>query len=584
MKHVPPIILVSCILLLALWFFAELPAIRETGNRGMETDGSPSIKTSTPEASARAGYPTFETTSSKTGQNQAEIRYSNSAPGVWEGFSGRVNHLAGRPGQGTASGSRSLPRQESVKMQNWRAGDRTEGQTGELPSISGRVLDEAGHPVLGMEINAQPVRLFQAPEGTIGTAPVAGTISNEYGSYRFDQLQAGEYRIRTMATDRYLPAEIVVRAGVQSADLVVSGERPLSLQGQVKDTQGKTLQGVRVISTLTPSPEAATDRSGSYRLQVPVTRSTRNFVLKFQLAGYREESRQLSESQIFSSDTVRVDARMTAVKAMASVTGRVTNREGIPLSGEAVYLSGSVQYRAVTNQAGEFVLAEVEAEQSYSLRVPARSPYRPFVQQIRVGSGDLRQNVVEELGSPESGTLSGRMMDAAGNSLPLFSLWLQSYNPAARELVQATSDESGRFVLEEVPLGNLNFTTRSQPRLLISGLKLTESGLRNIELLVDWGSFDVIGQVLDSAGTPVSGSKVLLTWSQLHGGLRSQSERETASDTAGFFRFAQVGPGMHMVRVTVPGFREARLQHNAGADPGNVVVRLERDTQTVLSR
>lgn len=363
-----------------------------------------------------------------------------------------------------------------------------------------------------------------------------------------------------------------------------SRERPLSLQGQVKDMKGNSLQGVRVVSTQTSSPEAATDRSGNYRLQIPVTRSTRNFVLKFQLAGYREESRQLSESQIFSSDTVRVDARLTPIKTTASVAGRVTNREGTPLSGEVVYLLGLVQYRAVTNQAGEFVLADVEAEQSYTLRVPARSPYRPFVQQIRVGTGGLRQNVVVELGSPESGTISGRMIDAAGNSLPLFSLWLQSYNPAARELVQATSDESGRFAMDGVPLGNLNFTTRSQPRLLISGLNLTEPGVRNIDLIVDWGGYEITGQVLDSAGAPVAGSKVLLSWSHQYGGLRSQSERETASDTSGFFRFAQIGPGVHSIRVSLPGFRNGVLQHNVGADPGNVVVRLERAAQTVFSR
>jgi hypothetical protein len=446
------------------------------------------------------------------------------------------------------------------------------------------VLDEAGQTVSGMQISAELLRPFQAPEGTPGSGVVAQATSDPAGSYRFDQLQEGEYRLKTVQTALYMPAEVVVRTGIDSVDIIVSGERQVSIQGLVTDNVGKPLSGVRVATEQKPPLEASTDQDGSYELQILVSRSNRDYVLKFSLAGYREEEHQLNESQIYGGRTIQLNATLIPTNSLAVVAGKVSNNEHVPLSGEIVHLLGQVRYQAVTNQAGEFVIANVEPGQYYRFQVPSRSPYRPYVRQVFVRPGGLWQDVVMERGSPKSGPLSGRMMDLAGNPLPRFSLWLQSYNPEARMPVQVTSDDRGFYSVDEVPLGSLSFMTQSQPRFLIRGFNLPEGGAENVDLILDWGAYEVTGQVLDSEGIPVLGSRIKLSWSYQNSGMQSQSERETAADAAGLFRFAQVGPGVHSVRVWVQGYRSVLLDYNVGRDSGAVVVQLERDAQAALIR
>jgi hypothetical protein len=236
----------------------------------------------------------------------------------------------------------------------------------------------------------------------------------------------------------------------------------------------------------------------------------------------------------------------------------------------------------MTNQTGEFVIANVEAGQSYSLHIPARSPYRPYLAQVQVGPEGLWQDVIIERGPPESGPLSGRMVDIGGNPLPRFTLWLQSSNPAAPEPVQVTSDDMGRYAIAEVPVGILSFMTISQPRFLIRGINLPVGGVENVDLVLDWARYDVRGRVVDQRDRPVTGSRVVLFWSYQYRGVLSQSERETASDEEGFFRFAKVGPGLHYIRVSVPGIGNARVERNVGVDFGAVLVQLEGDGRTAL--
>jgi protocatechuate 3,4-dioxygenase beta subunit len=565
---------VACLALLALRYSPGMAGSGESVKRG--PGNAPPAATGVPSADQGPAAGT------STAALQADAQTTpKPAGGLWQGLMSWVG-LSAWQGKDSSASSRQ-PKQDYVgappHLPN-RGG--IESRSAYPPSISGRVLDETGQPLPGIEISAEPLALFEVPQGARGSEVVAQARSGEAGAYRFEQLPKGEYRIRTIPTALYLPAEMVVRTGVDSADLVLSGGRQLSVQGQVKDVQGTPLEGVRVVSAQTPSPEAFTNHDGAYRLEIPVTPSDRNYALKFQLKGYREESSQLSDNQLCSQGTVQLDAVLTPVTSLAVVAGKVSNREGAPLGGEIVYLLGLARYQAVTNQAGEFIMADVEAGQSYRLQVPARSPYRPYMIQVQVGTEGLLQDVVLDVGSPESGPLSGRMMDAAGSPLPRFSLWLQSNNPAARWPVQVTSDDTGRYFVDEVPLGSLSLMTRSQPRFLISGIVLPEGGAENVDLILDWGSYDVTGQVVDHEGKPVPAARVVLFRSYENGGVLSQSERETTTDSGGFFRFAQVGPSVHSIRVSIPGFGSARLEYDVGPNAASVVVRLETDAQTRL--
>jgi protocatechuate 3,4-dioxygenase beta subunit len=560
------IVLVCCFALLAFWYFSgnvgdRNQAHRDPGKETQAATGSAAVQN--PAAAASATTP------------QAHTQVQNPSEDLWQRFLNRIGFTS-RPWKSDISQPNRQVHPGEAKQMAGEEGNRLP------PSIRGKVLDEEGRPVAWMGISADSLRLFGMPQGALGNSVAAQATSNETGVYQFEHLPEGEYRIRTMATALYQPAEITVRTGVEAADLIVSGERQVSIRGTVKDIKGKPLQGVRVVYEGEPSLEASTEEDGGYGFDISVTRSDRNSLLRFTLTGFRDETRQLNERDIYGRKEVLVNASLTPVKSLVIVAGKVSNREGVPLTGEIVHLIGQTSYRGVTNYAGEFVIPDVEGRQSYRLNVPSLSPYRPYVKEVLVGSNDVDLDIVMERGAADSATLSGRMLDAAGNPLPRFSLWLQSYNPEARGPVQVTSDDWGRYVVDGVPLGTLSLVTQSQPKIIVRGINLPEGGAQNVDIILDWGAYEVYGQVVDSRGLPVPASKIVLSWTYQYNGLRSQSERTTVADSDGFFRFTQVGPGVHSISLHDPTLRSAQIEYRVGQDTGPVVVQVAKDAQTVL--
>jgi hypothetical protein len=83
------------------------------------------------------------------------------------------------------------------------------------------------------------------------------------------------------------------------------------------------------------------------------------------------------------------------------------------------------------------------------------------------------------------------------------------------------------------------------------------------------------GKVLDDRGDPVGGGQLSLSWSNTKGEMQSTSSRATQTDLAGFFRFAQLGPGEHLLDVRASGYRVFTGYYIVGSDSAEVEVRLE---------
>jgi hypothetical protein len=143
--------------------------------------------------------------------------------------------------------------------------------------------------------------------------------------------------------------------------------------------------------------------------------------------------------------------------------------------------------------------------------------------------------------------------------------------------LSATSDEAGRFFVDQVPTGQLIINTNSYPRFTISGINLPPEGLENVELILDLGTYQVLGRVVDQQGFPVATPYVTLSGMLQENGVRYHSARQTASDADGFFRFTDVGQGPHTLNVQALGFRNTAIQHNIDGGSEEVVVQLERE-------
>jgi hypothetical protein len=140
----------------------------------------------------------------------------------------------------------------------------------ELPpgdfSISGRVLTRNGAPVQGAKVTARASHLFEDGRRRAiprGVRPLQATSGYD-GAYAFDNLPNGEYQVITEATKRHTRAIIQVRAGVDFADLVVSGHREITVQGRVTTATGEPVPRARLRPAVADAREVTSGKDGQY--------------------------------------------------------------------------------------------------------------------------------------------------------------------------------------------------------------------------------------------------------------------------------------------------------------------------------
>ncbi|MDH3673516.1 MAG: carboxypeptidase-like regulatory domain-containing protein [Gammaproteobacteria bacterium] len=469
-----------------------------------------------------------------------------------------------------------------VKAENRQptpADDQTNQQQSPQLAISGRVLDDAGEPIPGIELRLTAVRLFDGDEGTAVSlgAHEQFTLTGFDGLYTFGQLADGDYRIRSPATDYYAPAQIAARAGVSSADLVLAGQRALRVHGVVANTDGTPLAGVQVTPIVPRAGSVTTGQEGQYQLQLTLATTRGNYLVRFQHAGYREQRVPVRQADWVGQDTIRVDASLAPVETIAVVAGTVkSSTTGLPLAGEVVQLYSprlKHRYRTATDQAGTFLMRDVETGQDYRLLIRPKGEYQDYDQRnLRVTAAGLRLDLVLEALSV--GRLTGHMVDVDGNPIPRFSLLLRS-GTATSQWLRVTGDSQGYFVVDDVPAGALILRTSSTPLFTVSGIDLPGGDETQLALVLDWGTHAIHGRVVDSLGQPVPMSKITVSWVHQDNGVRSGSRRQTVADAQGYFRLDQLGPGPHTLHINAPGFDGARLDHDATEQGRELMVQLQ---------
>jgi hypothetical protein len=157
--------------------------------------------------------------------------------------------------------------------------------------IGGRILSDTGMALVGIGVTATATHLFDVPPTV--TVPVGDlqrqAISDTAGSFRFEQLAAGEYRINNVPTETYGRAQIAVRTGVDFANLVLKGQRQFSVSGIVTDLMGQPLAAALVQPQALGSKGAYTDSTGRFELQLQVPTEVRGLGVRTTLYGYRSK-------------------------------------------------------------------------------------------------------------------------------------------------------------------------------------------------------------------------------------------------------------------------------------------------------
>jgi protocatechuate 3,4-dioxygenase beta subunit len=443
-------------------------------------------------------------------------------------------------------------------------------------ALGGWVLDRDGNPVADLPIAARLRRLLASLDAGSAGGPAAEqrAATDGAGRFAFPDVPDGEYELRTDATELYEKASTVVRAGVDSAVLVVEARarRALLVHGIVESTRGGPVAGVRVEVAGQPGLATASDEAGRYGLRVTVSERSRETVLRFARSGYREVRLPVDAGE--TTDLVQ-DVRLEPAGQLATVSGVLTGEEGSPVARASVQLYSEQRgrrYQAVSDASGRFTLASVEESDDYRLWVHPARGYRDHTRdgvEVREPGPALTVKL-ESLGT---GSLRGSMVDAEGRPLPGFTLWLRTAFGAGASTA-VTGDAQGRFATGELPEGPVALETRAAPQLGVTGISLASGTPREVVIPLDVGGHELEGTLRAENGGPVGGARVSLHWSRADGGVNSRSFRETTSDATGRFVFTQLGAGVHTLSATAAGFRSARLDQAVGLGAPPVEIKL----------
>ena len=426
-------------------------------------------------------------------------------------------------------------------------------QQGDL-AISGRLLTVAGDPVPNIEVRSRPI----TPRGSASSSNLYRGRSDAAGAYKIEGLPPGDYDVRTVATASYPSTGGRFRAGLQSADIILAGSNTVQVFGRVTDKQGTPLAKAEIGPGGNDAIKVWTDDGGNYRTQLTVANPAASYTVRVSLDGYLEERVHLQGKELIDVGEFRVDVELRRLDATTMVSGRLRSARGEPASGERVQLQSAslgAQYLATSKGDGTFSMSAVVPADDYRITIHPKGAFENYWQQgVAIGgSGRFLDITLQPL---DSGRLTGRMVDVRGFPLPGFALLLKS-NKSQSRYVPVTSDDGGYFVVENAPAGNLMFVTRSEPRFVVSGIRLDAGTAAEAEVVIDWGDHELSGQVSDEQGAAVAGAEVKLSWRHAADSTQSTSLRRSVSDGDGFFRFAQLGPGPHQLDVVATDYQAA---------------------------
>lgn len=391
-------------------------------------------------------------------------------------------------------------------------------------------------------------------------------VSDDQGFYMIQGLQEGEHELRTIATGPYPSVGLVVPAGLESVDLILEEGKILVVRGIVTDRDGRLLEGVLVTQIERPGREARTGGDGSYFLEFFLGR--RQFYhLAFRKDGFRESRIAIRRDEVKDAAEWELNAKIETPGTPAAVTGIVRTGTGLFVEGERVNLqspSSRIALTSVSDAAGRFLFSEVPPGEDYRIHVHPLGNYKDFLSSpFTVAEGGLELEIVlEPLGA---GVIQGRMVDAGGNPVPRITLWLTNAEAAAKSR-EISGDDEGRFIVEDVPAGELIFRTRSEPRFAVRGIELAAATAASAVIVLDVGPHEVAGSVVDGTGTPLAGIRAELSWQRKEGRLLSSSLRRTRTDEAGRFRFSGVGEGPHRLSLSGQGYRSVHRGCDVGRE------------------
>jgi hypothetical protein len=426
--------------------------------------------------------------------------------------------------------------------------EETDAGTG---SISGRVMDDQGEPVAGAAVVAtqQPDGRGKAGGEQFSTSAAAD------GWFTFTRLPSGEYIISARDTVSATSSNSV-RAGTGTplVDLMIPLLNEVLLFGAVTDATQQPVAGARVV--LAPSAiSTSTDELGVYLLAARL-RNQQSYQLIAEHDGYADARVPLPLEDWRQTPEWQLDVQLER-QQQTTVTGLLLDEDAAAVSDENLYLQSQRNtYQARSDAVGGFSFNAVAPGPDYRLTVAPSRGYKSYQQSgIDVPDEGLfgLEVVLEAIAD---GQLTGQFIDPFGAALPGYSatLLVQRF----RTIVQA--DAQGRFMLDEVPAGEVQLRNDSIGLISTRGARLAPGGQLQLQAMVDVGTGQYVGSLLNEVGMPVAGAAVTLMWRRQDQGVLHESAREAISDANGRFAFSGHAAVDHQLRVIADGYQPLIIQ------------------------
>ncbi len=453
-----------------------------------------------------------------------------------------------------------------------------EAQKGLL--ISGMVVDHSGNPVPNITLIA--LQKKHAIENRDMDVPASKrhqeTTTESDGFYQIGGLEYGEYEILSKISDLYQEASIVVHTGVESADLILRKKQPdIRVYGTVQSV-GELLEKVRIMPFGQSKNEVYTDAEGRFDLVVDTSSRLKVYPLRISHQDYKVLISELRSEEMQGQEGIELNLEMEPINEQAEVTGFLRSANGSVVSEEKIQLYSKTtkrSYFAVSDQDGAFWFPEVAPATDYFISVHPAAYYQDYQQKdVQIISPGKDVNIV--LKPLKLGKLTGKMVDPDDQPIANFSLWLHINGASSFPAVEVFSDSLGQFNVNEIPEGKLVFDTRSSPLFSITGINQSAGEKKELKLVLDWGNHKVTGRIVDSHDEPIPASEPILTWFHRDGEIRSYSTRKAVTDKEGYFMFSKVAPGMHTLRINIPGYSYTQRDYIVGSTATNIIIRLEK--------
>ena len=232
----------------------------------------------------------------------------------------------------------------------------------------------------------------------------------------------------------------------------------------------------------------------------------------------------------------------TAAQQTVTLSGRVTDAAGQPVSGTTVSLFRLPDDIWTDGQGTDGTSAYRLSGSPGTYNLVVQPPHGPFIAQRQevLLSTNTTQNIVLETGV----TLSGLVADPAGQPVP--GVYLSVRNEAGQEISFAWTD-TGHYSLG-VPVGTYQIRTFNDafPNTTVEGVMILQATVLNITLEA---GVVLGGKVVDDEGQPVPDARVCAyppeEWRE---GERTCSH----TDPEGSFQLGNIFPAMSVVTVTPP--------------------------------